>query len=114
VKSERDVPKVSSLQASQLDGSPEQTASPFLMTLSNLQKVFLVSPLSTPPVFDFNFNRKGRAAEGLGGGVSSSHRQIARDGQTSHFPLGPFGGGGSSFTIRHRHSAGVVHSPQSE
>ena len=110
------IPKVSSLQASQFDGSPEHTASPFLITLSNLQNVFLVSPLSTPPVFDFNFNRRGRAAVGvaLGGGVSSSHRHIASEGHTSHFPFVGFGGEGSSLTIRHRHSAGVVHSPQSE
>jgi len=109
-----EIPKVSSLQASQFDGSPEQTASPFLITLSNFQNVFF-GPISIPLDLDFSRTDKGTAAETLsGGGESSSHRQIAREGQTSHFPFADFAGIGSSLTIRQRHSAGFWQSPQSE
>jgi hypothetical protein len=110
----RDIPKVSSLQASQFDGSPEQTASPFLITLSNFQKVFF-GPVSTPLDLDFSRRDNGTAADTLGGGgESSSQRQIAKEGQTSHFPFADFAGIGSSLTIRHRHSAGFWQRPQSE
>jgi hypothetical protein len=97
---------VSSLQASQFDGSPEQTASPFLITLSNFQNVFL-GPVSIPLDLDFSRRDNGTGADTLGGGgESSSQRQIAKEGQTSHLPFVDFAGIGSSLTIRHRHSAG--------
>ena len=55
----------------------------------------------------------------IGGGVSSSHRHIASEEHTSHFPFDAsgrevLGGGVGSLIILHRHSAGVLQNPQSD
>jgi hypothetical protein len=121
-----DSPKLSSLQASQFEGSPEHTASPFVITLSSLQNVFLTVSTPVPvlvPVAALDLSDSGTAALALGsGGVSSSHRHIVSELQTSHLVLlDPYAeargfgeGEGFSSTTLHRHSAGVVHSPQAD
>lgn len=120
------LPKLSSLQASQFEGSPEHTASPFVITLSSLQNVFftLSTPVPAPvPVAALDLSDSGTAALALGsGGVSSSHRHIVSELQTSHLvllepyaePRGFGEGEGFSCTTLHKHSAGVVHSPQAD